>query len=329
MKALTIRSTAALLASVAMAVPATMALAQTPDYPNKPVNLIVSFPPGGSSDYFTRLVGNNLGKIWGQPVIIQNRPGAGGNIGAREAARAPGDGYTLYMSSINTHAINATMYKDPGYDHIKDFRPISRIATVSNVLVVHPDVPAKTVSELVALVKKDPSKAFYASPGAGTSPHLSSELFKSLTGTNITNVSYKGSAAALTDVVAGMVPMAIDNLPAALPLVRAGKLRALAVTGSRRSTDLPDVPTMAEAGVKGYDVTSWWALFAPAGTPDAIIAKINADVITLLNSEEVKKSIAQQGALPAPSTPAELAQLVDSETVRWSKVIKDAGIPTN
>lgn len=195
-----------------------------------------------------------------------------------------------------------------------------------NVLVVNPSVPAKSVSELLAYFKADPSKAFYASPGAGTSPHLSSELFKRMTDTPITHVPYKGSNAALTDVMAGMVPMAIDNLPAALAHIKAGKLRALAVTSPKRSPDLPDVPTMDEAGVKGYDVTTWWALFAPAGTPQPIIAKINKDVNALLALPDVKQSIAKQGAEPAPSTPEELARLVEQETARWGKVIKDAKV---
>ncbi|ETI06798.1 Bug family tripartite tricarboxylate transporter substrate binding protein [Bordetella pertussis] len=298
------------------------AVASGAAYPTKPVTMIVSFPPGGSSDFFTRLVANNLSKMWGQPVVVENRPGAGGNIGAQAGAHAPADGYTLYMSSINTHAINPGLYQNPGYDHIKDFAPISEIATVMNVLVVNPSVPAKSVSELLAYFKADPSKAFYASPGAGTSPHLSSELFKRMTDTPITHVPYKGSNAALTDVMAGMVPMAIDNLPAALAHIKAGKLRALAVTSPKRSPDLPDVPTMDEAGVKGYDVTTWWALFAPAGTPQPIIAKINKDVNALLALPDVKQSIAKQGAEPAPSTPEELARLVEQETARWGKVIQ-------
>ncbi|KDB76349.1 Bug family tripartite tricarboxylate transporter substrate binding protein [Bordetella bronchiseptica] len=302
------------------------AVASGAAYPTKPVTMIVSFPPGGSSDFFTRLVANNLSKMWGQPVVVENRPGAGGNIGAQAGAHAPADGYTLYMSSINTHAINPGLYQNPGYDHIKDFAPISEIATVMNVLVVNPSVPAKSVSELLAYFKADPSKAFYASPGAGTSPHLSSELFKRMTDTSITHVPYKGSNAALTDVMAGMVPMAIDNLPAALAHIKAGKLRALAVTSPKRSPDLPDVPTMDEAGVKGYDVTTWWALFAPAGTPQPIIAKINKDVNALLALPDVKQSIAKQGAEPAPSTPEELARLVEQETARWGKVIKDAKV---
>jgi len=297
------------------------------DYPAKPVTLIVSFPPGGSSDFFTRLVANGLAKKWGQPVVVENRPGAGGNIGAQLAARAAPDGYTLYMSSINTHGINPGLYKDKlGYDPVKDFAPVSRIATVANVLVVNPDVPAKSVSELVEYFKANPDKAFYASPGSGTSPHLSSELFKHMTGTPITHVPYKGSNAALTDVVSGMVPEAIDNLPAAIGLIKAGKLRALAVTSADRSSELPDVPTMIESGVQGYDVTSWWGLFARAGTPAPILEKLNRDVVELLQDPATKATIAAQGAVSAPSSAQELGQLVDSEIKRWTGVIENAHI---
>ena len=296
------------------------------DYPNKAVTVIVSFPPGGSSDYFTRLVAREMSQAWGRPVVVENRPGAGGNIGAQAASRAAPDGYTLYLGSIATNAINASIYKNPGYDHTKDFVSISKIATVTNVLVVNPNVPARTVNELLAHVKKDSKNAFYASPGAGTSPHLSMELFKALTGTQISHVAYKGSAPALIDVMSGQVPMTIDNLPSALPLIKAGKLRALAVTSTGRSVDLPDVPTMIESGIVGYDVTSWWGLFAPAHTPEKIIKKINIDILKAFNTVEVKANIAKQGAMSATSTPAELERFVIAETARWEKIIKSSGI---
>ncbi|MBO9355025.1 tripartite tricarboxylate transporter substrate binding protein [Bordetella petrii] len=315
------------LAGAALFVMATGAVAQdTVAYPSKPVTMIVSFPPGGSSDFFTRLVANGLSKKWGQSVVVENRPGAGGNIGAQLASRAAPDGYTLYMSSINTHGINPGLYKNLGFDPIKDFAPVSKIATVANVLVVNPALPVKSVSELLAYFRSHPDKAFYASPGAGTSPHLSSELFKRMTDTNITHVAYKGSNAALLDVMSGMVPMAIDNLPAAIAHIKAGKLRALAVTSPERSPELPDVPTMIESGVKDYTVTSWWGLYTRAGTPPDIVAKINRDVVELLNEPETKQTIAQQGAMAAPSTPDELGQLAASEISRWGKVIDDANI---
>lgn len=295
-------------------------------YPNKPVTIVVSFPPGGASDFITRTVANELSKMWGQPVIVDNRPGAGGNIGAQFAARSQPNGYTLYMSSINTHAINPTLYKNPGYDHVKDFVPISKIATVPNVLVVNPALPIKSVSALVKYLKENPAKAFYASPGAGTGPHVSTELFKSMTGTQISHVPYKGSAPAMTDVMSGMVPMEFDNLPAVLQQIKAGKLHALAVTSKTRAAELPEVPTMIEAGVAGYEVTSWWALFAPRGTPGEIVSKVNTDVGRALSSPHLKESFAKQGATVAPSSPAELADFVSTETTRWGKVIKAAGI---
>ncbi|MBV7484130.1 tripartite tricarboxylate transporter substrate binding protein [Bordetella sp. BOR01] len=320
-------SRAASLVGAALCMMATGAIAQDAvAYPSKPVTMIVSFPPGGSSDFFTRLVANGLSKKWGQPVVVENRPGAGGNIGAQLASRAAPDGYTLYMSSINTHGINPGLYKNLGFDPIKDFAPISKIATVANVLVVNPALPVQSVSELLAYVGSHPDKAFYASSGAGTSPHLSSELFKRMTGTNITHVAYKGSNAALLDVMSGMVPMAIDNLPAAIAHIKAGKLRALAVTSPERSPELPQVPTMLESGVKDYTVTSWWGLFTRMGTPPEIVAKINRDVVDLLNEPEVKNTIALQGAMAAPSTPDELGQLAVSEISRWGKVIREANI---
>lgn len=317
---------AGLAASLALALSASSALAETPSYPTKPVAMVVSFPPGGSSDFFTRLVANGLSKKWGQPVVVENRPGAGGNIGAQLVARAPADGYTLYMGSISTNGINPGLYKNMGYDPLKDFASISRVATVENVLVVNPDIPAKTVSELLDYFRANPDKAFYASPGAGTSPHLSSELFKRMTNVPITHVPYKGSNPLLVDVIAGMVPMAIDNLPAAIAHIRSGKLRALAVTSPQRAQALPDVPTLDESGIKGYDVTSWWGLFAPAGTPAEIVEQINRDVVAYLREPDTQEAIRNQGAMSAPSTAKELDQLVASEVARWGKVIKDANI---
>lgn len=303
--------------------------AQAVDYPTKPVTLIVSFPPGGSSDFFTRLMAAELSKLWGQPVIVENRPGAGGNLGAAIAANAPADGYTLYMSSIATHAINVSLYPNLGYDPIKDFTPISMIATVPNVLVVSPAIPVANVQELLAWARSDKKNAFYASPGVGTSPHLSSEFFKAQSKVDLTHVPYKGDTPALQDVMTGRVPMAIVNLPSAINLIRAGRLKALAVTSSGRSRDLPNVPTMQEAGVRDYNVTSWWAMFAPAGTPPSVVAKLNADVVKVLNTPSAIEAIQRMGASPAPSTQAELAAHVESEIARWGKVIRDNGIVAN
>lgn len=304
-------------------------LAQGANYPNRPVTLIVSFPPGGSSDFFTRLMATELGKLWGQTVVVENKPGAGGNLGAKVASQAPHDGYTLFMGSISTHAISASLYSNLGFDPVKDFVPISKIATVPNVLVVNTSIPVNNVRELLAWARADKKNAFYASPGAGTSPHLSSELLKELAKIDLTHVPYKGDAPALMDVMAGQVPMAIVNLPSAMTLIAADKVKALAVTSPTRSRDLPNVPTMQEAGVPDYNVTSWWAMFAPAGTPPALVSKVNADVVKVLNSPTAIEAIHKMGASPAPSTQAELAALVTSETARWGKLIRANGISAN
>lgn len=313
-----------LFVSVALLIIPNIASSES-NYPNKPVTIIVSFPPGGSSDFFTRLVANGLSEIWQETVIVENKPGGGGNIGAQAAARAKPDGYTLYMGSINTNAINPALYKNLSYDHIADFTPISKIATVPNVLVVNPELPVHSVSDLLSYIQNHPN-LFYASPGAGTSPHLSTELFKTLAGVDMIHVPYKGSGLALLDVMAGRVPVAIDNMPAALAHIKAGKLRALAVTSSVRSPDLPDVPTMVEAGIADYDVTSWWGLFAPAQTSPNIIAKISSDVNKLLEDNSIKDKIQQQGATAAPSTPEQLEEFVKLETERWQKVVDKAKI---
>ncbi len=296
------------------------ALAQAGDYPNRPVKFLNAFPPGGSTDLFTRLMAQKLSEMWGQPVVVENKPGGGGNLGAQAAAKSPNDGYTVFMSSTTTHGINPSLYRNPGYDHIRDFTPVVKVATGVNVLVVNPQVPAKTVQELLAYVRANPGKLAYGSPGSGTSPHLSMELFKSVTGSDILHVPYKGSAPLLNDLLGGQVQLAFDNMPAALPHIKANKLRVLAVTSAKRAPQLPDVPTMIESGMKDFDVSPWWALFVPAGTPDAIVRKINADSVKVLQTAEVREKMAQSGAEATPSTKDELAALVRTETARWAKV---------
>lgn len=303
--------------------------AQVADYPNRPVTLIVSYPPGGSSDLITRLMANELAKFWGQPVVVENKPGAGGSLGAAVAAKAPADGYTLFMGSIATHAINSALYKNLGFDPVKDFAPISRVSTVPNVLVVNNQIPVNNLQDLLKWVREDSRRAFYASPGAGTSPHLSSELLKAQAKIEMTNVPYKGDSPALADVMAGQVPMAIVNLPSAMGLIRGEKVRPLAVTSRVRAHELPDVPTMEEGGVPNYDVTSWWALFAPAGISPNLAAKINHDVVTVLRSAAAIEGVRKMGSAAAPSTQGELATLVTSETERWGKLIREKGITAN
>jgi tripartite-type tricarboxylate transporter receptor subunit TctC len=303
------------------------ASAQNPaaNYPNKPIRFVVPYTAGGTTDILARIIAAKLTESWGQHVLVDNRPGAGGNIGTDLIAKADPDGYTIVMGAISTHAINPSLYKSIPYDHIRDFAPITRVGLLPNVLVVNPSLPAKTVKEFIAYGKANPGKLNFASPGTGTSLHLSGELFKDMTGTDMVHVPYKGSTPALTDLLGGQVLAMFDNLPASLPHIKGGKLRPLAVTTARRTPALPDVPTMIEAGVPGFEVTSWFAVFAPARTPKEIVAKLNSEMVKILNSPDVKEKLAQHSVEAAPTTPEELAAFVKSETERWAKVIKATG----
>ncbi|AGW92674.1 MULTISPECIES: Bug family tripartite tricarboxylate transporter substrate binding protein [Cupriavidus] len=294
-------------------------------YPTKPITMIVPFSAGGTTDILARIVGLQLGKALGQPVVIDNRPGAGGNIGASLAAKAPGDGYTLFMGTIGTHAINQSLYSKLPYDPVKDFAPITRVAMVPNLVVVNPKVPVNNVKELIAYVKANPDKLSYGSSGSGSSMHLSGELFNSMTGLHIQHIPYKGSAPAVNDLLGNQIGLMFDNMPSSYPHVKAGKLRAIAVTSAKRSPALPNVPTVAESGVTGYEATSWFALYATAGTPQPIIDRLNAEVVKILAMPEVKKQMADQGAEPNPEKPAQLAAFMKSETAKWSKVVKASG----
>jgi len=288
-------------------------------YPTKPITLIVPFSAGGTTDILARIVGLQLGKALGQPVVVDNRPGAGGNIGASLAAKAAPDGYTLFMGTIGTHAINQSLYSKLPYDPVKDFAPISRVAMVPNIVVANPKV------ELIAYVKAKPDKLSYGSSGSGSSMHLSGELFNSMTGLHIQHIPYKGSAPAVNDLLGGQIGLMFDNLPSSFQHVKAGKLRALAVTSPQRSPALPNVPTVAESGVPGYEATSWFALYTTAGTPQPIVDRLNAEVVKILAMPEVRKQMADQGAEPHPEKPAELAAFMKSETAKWAKVVKASG----
>ncbi|MFC4343681.1 Bug family tripartite tricarboxylate transporter substrate binding protein [Cupriavidus numazuensis] len=294
-------------------------------YPTKPITMIVPFSAGGTTDILARIVGLQLGKALGQPVVIDNRPGAGGNIGASLAAKAPADGYTLFMGTIGTHAINQSLYSKLPYDPVKDFAPISRVAMVPNLVVVNPKVPVNNIKELVAYVKANPDKLSYGSSGSGSSMHLSGELFNSMTGLHIQHIPYKGSAPAVNDLLGNQIGLMFDNMPSSYPHVKAGKLRAIAVTSAKRSPALPNVPTVAESGVPGYEATSWFALYATGGTPQAIVDRLNAEVVKILAMPEVKKQMADQGAEPYPEKPAQLAGFMKSETAKWAKVVKASG----
>lgn len=295
-------------------------------YPNRPITIVVGFSAGGTTDIITRLISDELRKGLGQPIIIENRPGAGGNIGAELVARAKPDGYTLLMGSVGPLAINASLYKHMPYDNLKDLAPVTLVAHVPNMLVVNPrTVPAQTFQEFVALAKANPGKYFYASTGSGTSSHLSGVLLNLQAGLDLTHVPYKG-AVALNDVLAGdSVQCMFATIPSAIQLVRGGKLRALAVTSLHRSGGVPDVPTVAESGFPGFDASSWFGLVGPAGLPREIALKLQTEVARILKNPALREKFIQQGADPIGNTPDEFGQYMKDETAKWAKIVKASG----
>jgi tripartite-type tricarboxylate transporter receptor subunit TctC len=318
------RLTVGVIAAATLAAAPLAATAQAA-YPSRPINLIVPFSAGGTTDILARIVGEAIKKELGQPVIVDNRAGAGGNIGGALAAKAAPDGYTLFMGTVGTHAINASLYKKMPFDHVKDFAPLTRVAMVPNLLVAHPSRPYKNVRELIAYARANPGKVNFGSSGNGSSIHLSGELFNTLAKVDMIHVPYKGSAPAVTDLVGGQIDLMFDNMPSAIQHVRSGRLKALAVTTAKRSPELPDVPTIAEAGVPGYEATSWFGMFAPAATPAPIVARLNAALVKALADPEVKKKFAEQGAEALGETPAQFASFIRAETAKWSQVVKASG----
>ncbi len=312
------------LAAAVLATGMGTALAQD-DYPSKPITMIVPFSAGGTTDILARIVGQALTVEMGQSFIIENKPGAGGNIGAQQAARAKADGYTVFMGTVGTHAINQSLYKKLPYDPIKDFAPLSRVATVPNLLVAHPSRPYKTVQEMIAYAKAHPGDVTYGSPGSGASPHVSGALFQSMTGAELTHIPYKGSAPAVSDLLGNQIAVMFDNMPSAIQHVRSGKLRPIAVTTAKRSPELPDVPTIAEAGVPGYEATSWFGLWAPANTPAPVLDKLYASLAKVLKDPAVVKKIADQGGDVVIDTPAEFEAFIKAEAAKWGKVVKESG----
>ncbi|MFT3721928.1 Bug family tripartite tricarboxylate transporter substrate binding protein [Pseudorhodoferax sp.] len=302
-----------------------MGTAAAQNFPTRPITIIVPFSAGGTTDILARIVGQGLTTELGQSVIVDNKPGAGGNIGASLAAKAQPDGYTLFMGTVGTHAINQALYKKMPFDPVKDFAPISRVATVPNLLVAHPSQPFKTVKEMIAYAKAHTGDVTYGSPGSGSSPHVSGALFQSMTGAQITHVPYKGSAPAMSDLLGGQIAVMFDNMPSAIQHVRSGKLRPIAVTTAKRSPELPDVPTIAESGVPGYEATSWFGMFAPAATPKPVLDKLHAALLKVLAQPEVKKKIAEQGGDPVAETPAQFAAFIQAESAKWGKVVKESG----
>lgn len=304
---------------------ATVVHAQEP-YPSQTIRLIVPFAPGGATDIVARLIGQNIAAQLGKPVVVDNRPGAGGNIGAQAVAKAAPDGYTLLMGTLGTQVTNQFLFESMPYKAQRDFAPISLVANSPNVLLVHPSLKVRTVQDLIELAKREPGKLQYASTSMGSSPHLSGELFGMLTSTQMMHVPYKGGAPAMNDLLGGQVTVMYDNLPSAAAQIQAGKVRALAVTSSTRSPLFPDIPTMAEAGVPGYEVNAWFGLLAPAHTHAAVVNTLQRAVTQALHRPEVQAQITRLGATPGGNTPAEFAKVIDADTTKWKQVIQKAGV---
>ena len=295
-------------------------------YPTRVVRIVVAFTPGGAVDTLARTMAQKMTEAWGQSVIVDNRPGAGGTIGTDSVAKATPDGYTLTAGAVSTHAINAGLYKKLPYDPVRDFAPVALMAAVPNVLVVNPSLPAKSTKELIAIARQKPGALSYASAGAGTTLHLSGELFKSMAKVDIVHIPYKGSAPAVADVIGGQVPMMFDSITSSLPYVKAGRLRALGITSVKRSAAMPEVPTISESALPGYDMNPWFGLFAPAGTPASVISKVNGEVARILALPDVKERLAAIGAEPMGGTPAQFAALVKADVAKWAKIVQEAKI---
>ena len=315
----------AVLALIALVASPLLAIAQPPTYPAKPIRLIVPFPAGGSADIMARAVSQKMSETWRQPVVVDNRAGASGNIGADMVARSAGDGYTLLLCTVGTHAIHQTLYKKLPFDPINDFTPVAYIAGVPNVAVVHPSVPVKNVPELIAYIRARPGQVNFGSSGTGTSVHMSGELLKVIEGLDMTHVPYRGNPQAVTDLLSGQLTLMITNMPSVVPFIQSGRLRALAVTTRERSPALPDVPTMQEAGVAGYESSAWFGLLGPAGVPREIVAKLNAEVVRILKLPDVRQNLAGQGADPLFLAPDEFGAFIKTETAKWAKVVKASG----
>ncbi|MGB7543680.1 MAG: tripartite tricarboxylate transporter substrate binding protein [Burkholderiales bacterium] len=301
-------------------------LAQVPDvYPGKPIRFILPFPPGGGTDILGRLISERLAADLGQPVVIENRGGAGGNVGAEAAAKSAPDGYTIVLVAPSL-AISPSLYSKLNYDPVRDFSPISLVATVPNVMVTYPSVPAQTLAEFIALARTRPGGMNFGSGGNGTSNHLAGELFNIVAGVKLVHVPYKGVNLAMNDVLGGQVQLVVIGIPAAAPHIKAGKLRALAVVAPQRSPALPEVPTVAEAGLPNFEVTTWYGVLAPAGTPRPIINRLNAELVKIMHAPELKERLAAMATDPVTSTPEEFADLIKQEIAKWGKVVREAGL---
>lgn len=324
---LTTRIAKLLLAASALTVLTVQAQTAAADaYPSKPVRLVVPFTPGGSSDILARSIGQELTKAWGQPVIIDNVPGAGGSLGADRVAKAPADGYTLLMGHIGTLAVNPSLYPKLPYDAVKSFTPVAWVARVPNVLVLHPSVPATSVGELVALAKAKPGQLNYGSGGNGSAANLTTEYFKLQTGAPMLHIPYRGTAPAVTDLIGGQIQLLFTGAPAVIGQIKSGQLRALAVSSPQRIAALPHVPTVAELGYKGFEADQWYGVVAPAGTPQGIVLKLNAQINRALDSPELKARLSNEGAIATPTSPEAFGQLIAREIERWKPVIQSGRV---
>jgi tripartite-type tricarboxylate transporter receptor subunit TctC len=295
-------------------------------YPNKPIRIVVAYTPAGTTDILARIVGQKMTEAWGQPVIIDNKPGANGNIGTEYASKAAPDGYTLLMTTAAPHGVNPSLYRKLGFDAVKDFTGVSLVATVPNALMVNPSLPVKDVKELIAYAKANPGKLSFGSPGYGSTGHMSMELFMSMTGTNMVHVPYKGNAGVMTDLVGGQIQLTLDNLTPYMAQVKSGKVRVLAISPAKRSRAVPDIPTIAEAGVPGYETGAWFGLVAPAKTPKEIVDKLSAETARILNLPDVNSKLLEQSAEPVGNKPEQFDAFIKTEIAKWAKVIKDAKV---
>jgi tripartite-type tricarboxylate transporter receptor subunit TctC len=312
--------------SVVMALVATSGVfAQAQPYPTKPIRFVVPYPAGGPLDTVARLLGQKVAESTRQPVIVDNKPGAGGNIGADAVAKAPPDGYTILMGAVATHAINPTLYASIPYDPIRDFAPVTQVASTPNVLVVHPSIPASSVKEFIAYARANPSKLNFGSGSTGSAGHLAGELFKTMTGIDMTHVPYKGAAPAMQDLIGGQIQLMFDNLASSLAQVRAGKVKALAVTTSKRSALAPELPTIAESGLPGFDINTWFGIFVPAATSREVVERLHAEFTRALAAPDVRERMLNLGAEPVGSTPEEFAVYIRSEAAKYARVIKASG----
>jgi tripartite-type tricarboxylate transporter receptor subunit TctC len=319
------RAAAALVAPAALLLAVPTAAVNADEYPDKPVRLVVPFPPGGGADNLARLIMPRVAKALGQTIVVENKPGAGGNVGAEYVAHAAPDGYTLLYGTNGTHAINAHLYRDMRFDPVKDFAPVSRMTEIGAMLIVNPQLPVRSVTELIQYAKAHPDKVNFASAGNGTTSHLAGEMFKRAAGVDIVHIPYRGGALAITDLISGQVQMMIDVMPNAYPLAKDGRVRGIAVSTAKRFPGAPDYPTIDESGLPGFEASAWDGIFAPAGTPAPVIAKLNGAIYQALTDPDIVSALRARGALSVPSSAEELARHVATSSEKWGRVVRASG----